>query len=307
MYFPYFRGRQNELLALREMVKNDVLSEMIIPIIEPVTTSSTFLSTIESFIEKNRQIGIVYNPSVGSLCSKNLLNINESERLTTLLNSPCILKSVLVDGKNIVAKCNYDIAILKHKDNLNRYLSLEKEKDIKYVLIPDESAFRRKIKDKAILHQDQFTKANKNSDYSKNDDEFFSDDIFYYKGENYIGFGDYSIVGDDFSTSGFAPYAIAIHIVYFSNNSEELRVHHFVSDSNNGTQNPAKKYYEAVKKLTQWVYDNNIEQTSGLSFFIKSYEKETYHGLGIIKKYSIMHHLEIISNFFGKNKKDELL
>ncbi|MGD6730404.1 MAG: sce7725 family protein [Pleomorphochaeta sp.] len=299
MYFPYFRGRQNELLALREMVNNDALSEMIIPIIEPVTLSSTFLSTIELFIEKQRKIGIIYNPSVGSLCSKNLLNTNESERLTKILNSPCILNSVLVDGKNIVAKCNYDIAILKNKDNLDKYLSLEEKNNIKYVLIPDESTFRRKIKYKAILHQDQFTKAGKNSDYSKNDDEFYSDDIFYYKWENYLGFGDYSIVGDDFSTSGFAPYAIAIHIVYFSNSNKELRVHHFVSDSNNGIENPAKKYYEAVKKVAQWVDDNNIEKTSGLSFFINSYKKQTYHGLGIIKKYSIMHHLEIISNYFG--------
>ncbi len=302
MYFPYFRGRQNELLALREMVNNNALSEMLIPIIEPVTITSTFLSTIESFIEKNRKLGIIYNPSVGSLCSKNLLNTNESERLTKILNSPCILNSVLVDGKNIVSKCKYDIAILKNKDNLDKYFSLEEKNDIKYVLIPDESTFRRKIKEKAILHQDLFTKAGKNSDYSKNDDEFYSDDIFYYKGENYLGFGDYSIVGDDFSTSGFAPYAIAIHIVYFSNSNKELRVHHFVSDSNNGIENPAKKYYEAVKKLAQWVDDNNIEKTSGLSFFINSYKKQTYHGLGIIKKYSIMHHLEIISNYFGKKK-----
>lgn len=299
MYFPYFRGRQNELLALREMVNNNKLSERIIPIIEPVTISTTFFSTIETFINNQREIGIIFNPSVGSLCSKNLLKIDESERLTKILKSPYILKSVLVDGKNIVEKCNYDIAILKNKDNLNIYLSLEEKNDIKYVLIPDESAFRRKIKEKAILHQDHFNKAEKNSDYSKNDDEFFSDDIFYYREENYTGFGDYSIIGDDFLTAGFAPYAIAIHIVYFRN--KELRVHHFVSDSNEGIENPALKYYEAVNKLAKWVESEQIEQTLGLSFFIESFKKQTYHGLGIIKKYSIMHHLEIISKFFESN------
>ncbi len=299
MYFPYFRGRQNELLALREMVNNNKLSERIIPIIEPVTISTTFFSTIETFINNRREIGIIFNPSVGSLCSKNLLKIDESERLTKILKSPYILKSVLVDGKNIVEKCNYDIAILKNKDNLNIYLSLEEKNDIKYVLIPDESAFRRKIKEKAILHQDHFNKAEKNSDYSKNDDEFFSDDIFYYREENYTGFGDYSIIGDDFLTAGFAPYAIAIHIIYFRN--KELRVHHFVSDSNEGIENPALKYYEAVKKLAKWVESEQIEQTLGLFFFIESYKKQTYHGLGIIKKYSIMHHLEIISKFFESN------
>ena len=36
MYFPYLRGRQFELIALRELVEKDVLSSKIIPVIEPV-------------------------------------------------------------------------------------------------------------------------------------------------------------------------------------------------------------------------------------------------------------------------------
>ena len=36
MYFPYVRGRQYELLALRELVSKDLLSSNILPVIEPV-------------------------------------------------------------------------------------------------------------------------------------------------------------------------------------------------------------------------------------------------------------------------------
>ena len=36
MYFPIFRGRQFELLALRECVSRGILSNLIIPIVEPV-------------------------------------------------------------------------------------------------------------------------------------------------------------------------------------------------------------------------------------------------------------------------------
>ncbi|MGT0243649.1 sce7725 family protein [Staphylococcus aureus] len=46
---------------------------------------------------------------------------------------------------------------------------------------------------------------------------------------------------------GFSPLAIAIHIVYFDE-ANELRVKHFVSDSNNDRLNPAKKFFEAVDK-----------------------------------------------------------
>ena len=41
MYFPYLRGRQFELIALRELVEKGVLSSRITPIIEPVKLSST--------------------------------------------------------------------------------------------------------------------------------------------------------------------------------------------------------------------------------------------------------------------------
>ena len=45
-------------------------------------------------------------------------------------------------------------------------------------------------------------------------------------------FQTYSIVGKEYSDSGFAPYAVAIHIVYPASISDEtLRIHHFVSDS----------------------------------------------------------------------------
>lgn len=66
MYFPIFRGRQFELLALRECVSRGILSNLIIPIVEPVKVSSTYTKTVDSFIEANKAIAIIRNPQVGS-------------------------------------------------------------------------------------------------------------------------------------------------------------------------------------------------------------------------------------------------
>lgn len=66
MYFPYVRGRQYELLALRELVASDLLSPFILPIVEPVKLSSTLSKTMEEFVSKKRNVGIVCNPAVGS-------------------------------------------------------------------------------------------------------------------------------------------------------------------------------------------------------------------------------------------------
>ena len=54
MYFPYLRGRQFELIGIRELLDNDILTDKVIPVIEPITISSTLISTLELFIKKKR-------------------------------------------------------------------------------------------------------------------------------------------------------------------------------------------------------------------------------------------------------------
>lgn len=56
MYFPYLRGRQFELIALRELLEGKRISEKVIPIIEPVKPSSTLLKTLETFVKNGLQL-----------------------------------------------------------------------------------------------------------------------------------------------------------------------------------------------------------------------------------------------------------
>lgn len=65
MYYPYFRGRQNELLCLRELLEENILSESITPVLEPVKFSSTFFITLKKFVENDREIIVIQNPVVG--------------------------------------------------------------------------------------------------------------------------------------------------------------------------------------------------------------------------------------------------
>ena len=65
MYYPYLRGRQNELLCIRELLENNKLSRKIVPVIEPVHFNATFFSTLSKFIEAKREIILIHNPKVG--------------------------------------------------------------------------------------------------------------------------------------------------------------------------------------------------------------------------------------------------
>lgn len=184
------------------------------------------------------------------------------------------------------------------RDCLDDFLEVYDKSLPRYTLIPDDRAFRRVISESKVLFEDNFNKRSRNIDYIEHEDEFFSDSHLYFQNENYVGFADYSVVGEEFNESGFAPVAVAIHIVYF-NEKKELRIHHFVSDSNDGIEDPGGKFGEALEKLVYWCEENNVQNTLGLQGFYDCYNSGKYPGLGTVKKYSIMHHLELVSNFLG--------
>ena len=225
MYFPYLRGRQFELIALRELLEGKRISEKVIPIIEPVKPSSTLLKTLETFVKNDREIAVVFNPTVGDFAKK-LKEMREedskvaNEMYDLLTQNDKVIKSYIMDRgilseiKSEASKNKYLIINL-NRDCLDDFLDAYEDTLPRFTLIPDDRAFRRVIPDSKVLFEDNFNKQSRNIDYIDNQDEFFSDSHLYYQNENYVGFADYSVVGEEFNESGFAPVAVAIHVVYF--------------------------------------------------------------------------------------------
>lgn len=308
MYFPYLRGRQFELLALRDLAELDLIGEQIIPIIEPIKPSSTLISTIKAFNERNKKLAVILNPQVGNFSKELTISKagefqkkfmsefeNDNLILSHLINDNSIeeVKEVVSSGHNI----NEILIINKNKEYLNTYFEIFKDDNPKYNLIPEEMGFTRKIKVNKVLIADRFDKKLRNADYFDIESTLFSEDHLYFEEDGFLGFSDYSIVGEEYSESGFAPYAVVIHIVYFDDENN-LRVKHFVSDSNSDISDPAGKFYEALEKCISWIETKKID-THGLRELRKHYSNGTYPGLGIVKKLAIMHHIELINQFFS--------
>lgn len=311
MYFPYLRGRQYELIAIRELVQKEKLSSYVIPIIEPVKLSSTLSNTIGICEEKNNSIAFVVNPQVGSLYAdarKDKTGKKLNDLFTMVIQSKNVIKAIIA-GNDSELKVN---DLLSNGIDMNEIMSiyLDREgisdyemlfnKSAMYNVIPYDMAFRR-IREKRILLFDRFEaiKKERNNDYVKKEDEFFSDDHLYYNTDGYLGFSDYSIVGHDYQETGFAPYAVAIHVVYFDE-EKNLRIRHFVSDSNDDISDPAKKFYEAVTKLVKWNSKMHLD-TEGIKMFEELHRTGVYPGLGVVKKLSIMHHLQLMGEYLEEN------
>lgn len=321
MYFPYLRGRQNELLCLRELLQEDKLYEKVIPIIEPVRFNSTFLTTVQKFIDANRKIVIIRNPKVGSfeedlkIFQKNITDqtdIAKQEKLEkiladykSMLREPNVISAYLCN-KKIISDCiNGDLTVGdKVLINLSNetFYSYEDYQDklvAKYTLIPNND-FKEVVESDAVILEDVFNKAKRNTDYLISPDEIFSRRHLNYSQNGYVGFSDYSIVGDSYEETGFAPLAVAIHILYIGE-KKELRVHHFVSESNENISDPGRKFAEAMKKLEEWPKYNSVPETLGLEKLMNFYKTGRFPGLGVVKKCSLMHHLELI----GKELEEE--
>ena len=311
MYFPYLRGRQYELLALKELVKDGLLGSHVIPVIEPVKISSTFEWTLRTFFDATLPLALIFNPAVGDYAGDNFIDayLQKAGDLSSLFPTLLMTKSVEAVFRQLLSKGikHSEITIvIDNRDFLEIYKTEFEKISPKYTLFSDERSLRRVVKQGKVMFEDRFNKQDKNADYSKNVDEFFSDDHLFYKDEGYDGFGDYSIIGNDYAESGFAPYAVAIHIVYL-NAVNELRVRHFISDSNQDISDVAGKFREALAKYIIWEKEWEKERpdlfvggkppTRAMATLNNHWVNETYPGLPTLKKLSIMHHLELIGRF----------
>lgn len=319
MYYPYFRGRQNELLCLRELLEENRLSKSVTPVLEPVKFSSTFFATLKKFIENNRDIIVIRNPSVGKFFKEykralaDAQNKEQDEKngklkLTLdeygkILEDKHIRKAYLVNAEvindvlNLTESEQKEIYLInQNRGTDNFYEEYGEQLLVAASFIPKDEDFKDEVTGDTIILEDCYQKAKRNIDYVNEPDVSFSKNHLVFAKRGYQGFSDYSIVGNEYEESGFAPLAIAIHIVYFGKKNE-LRVHHFVSDSNENISDPARKFEEAMEKLIQWEKIDDVKYTKGLMSLINYYENGRFPGLGVIKKFSLMHHVELMGKF----------
>lgn len=302
MYFPYLRGRQNELLAIRELVEEDLLHKNIIPIIEPIKLTATYRKTMTYLQDQGRKAYTIINPQVGSYKKNSTGHTIFQDDFDYKYDAILMGDNNITRYVDILQNSERFLEIFKSPDDIGNYSILESEGLVPNYFVITNSRFRRELEDdgKFVLLSDSFERQPRNADYSNNPDRIFSSAHLYYEKENYIGFSDYSITGEEYSEGGFAPRAVAIHIIYFDED-KNLRIKHFVSETNDDITNPAGKFEEALTKLVNW-FNNEAEdynKTKSLTELVKMHSEKRYPGLGYVKKLSLKHHFELISKYFA--------
>ncbi|PHQ88617.1 MAG: ATP-binding protein [Sulfurimonas sp.] len=313
MYHPYLRGKQNELILLRENAKLISDSSMI-PIIEPVKKNSAPLNkAIQSLMKENVEFILIINPKHGDYKSNPLPLIENALGLVGEYQK--FSMAYIVDANS---------SLLNVKDFLNEHtnksivfihngfpkpkelaeLLFEFENIQKHIFMDNQKLYQRQFKKpniEKILIRDGFNKKDSNGQYPN--DEPFSELHLTFEDEGMDGFGDFLIAGDTYSESGGPAYNVAIHLTYL-NEDEIMNIRHFLSDKMEipTPKDPAGKFAEALSRLIEAVEeeDSLLLKSKAYMKFKELYDTGHFPGLGVVKKVSMQHHLELLSKFLSE-------
>ena len=316
MYYPYLRGKQFELLALREFSREFENNHTIVPIIEPVKKQVNGLNAAAlSMIENGMKFAVILNPSDGDyghtgidndiLMSLTALTGDRDNWIPAYIykhNGRTLLdhaKQNNLSNLMIIFPSGADV----NDEVLMEFLSKD---EVAFVvsgnLSNNRSARGRLLRlGKALISlEDRFNERPRNADYANEVDEIFSEDFAYYKNDGLAGFADYTPMAKDFIEGGMLPYAIAIHLTY-QKSDDQIFVHHFVSDNNFDQSNIRGKFHEAAVKIAPFFNNNGLYHTSAVDELIRRAESDDgYPGLGYIKKLSVKNHLELITHILSE-------
>ncbi|WP_233080369.1 sce7725 family protein [Rheinheimera soli] len=314
MYYPYFRGKQYDLITIREQ-SDLIASAGFIPIIEPVKEAINGLKrTLESLRLSNGSAVVILNPANGFYKDDNTQPIRDiltedfGEYRNFLAGILLVEQTDLHEIQSLLQEhSDRPIAFIHagfSAPKLILELNIPSETHITHIFIEQYCGklYRKHFAGaNRVLVKDGFKKRSANKLHP--DVEPFSDLHITYTEESVDGFGDFLIVGDDYSESGGPAWSVAIHITFIDHeNDDEMYLYHFKSDRNDTPTDPAGKFLEALEKLVTNVGDSEtkIYRTSAIEEFIRLYQSQHFPGLGYVKKLSMQHHIETMAHYLSK-------
>lgn len=310
MYHPYFRGKQFDLLTIKETAPV-LASSGFTPIVEPVRGSLSGLArALDAVIENNGQAILIVNPEHGELSE-------DGQPISKMLQDKYLDHDHISAGILLKADTPLEQAIQYYEAHSQHapvfvHAGFTEAKSLAGELGPLTKADRHVFVDNSgvklsakhfksasrVLLRDGF-KRRKNKDYPKV--ESFSDLHATFEDEGMEGFGDFLIVGDEYADGGGLPLVLAIHLTFIDPQQDDMmQIYHFKSKVHATQKDPAGKFAEALAEMMETLdsLNSHVYETEAVQEFRKLYKKKHFPGLGYIKKLSMSHHIQTLAEYF---------
>lgn len=306
MYYPFLRGKQFELQALRG-VKATIFKNTC-PIIEPVTkpTAKVANNIYKDLNTLQIPMILILNPENGDLSQadvethfvNNLLSGNSRLSLGYIVNqntNPADLKSFLLSfptyKKAVIFRSNFLPSLLA---SIQNEVSANQPDVLVFDATKSGPSTQRAFNGhpNRVLITDGFQKQDRNANYPAS--SVFISDYGSYKSDGWQGIGDYQTIGDVFTDGGGQPYVVTLHLT--QQTSQGLVTNHFSSFTGRSLPGqPALKFTEACSALVTDPATAGITST-GVHAYRGWYASSHFPQLGAAKQASIQHHMELLSS-----------
>ena len=308
MYHSYLRGKQYELLAIRRSVEK-IAQAKIVPIIEPVRDSLRDITKCVQVLRDNKANYIVVaNPQCGDLANN---QVGSEKILDSLVSSdPEIELGFIVDEGTSVSQVRSFVERFKGQlfslihygrfddiDGLQELLDSEASFN-KHIFIEAENSnsYRKRFTSaRKVLIRDSFKRKAPNAEYGKTLEEFFSDLHSSYEELGYMGYGDFSVIGDHYSEGGGQAITAVLHVTY-DNVDEDIYIRHFLSDPRTVPDEVPILLEEALERLEEFLLDNPeiLKWSTSCAELMDIYKGGCQTNLAVMKKLTMSHHFELM-------------
>lgn len=308
MYYPLLRARQFELIALRELVKENAIQGVVTPIIEPVKETHNNLDiAFDIFQEGGQSVYMILNPANGEMTGDgtHYLNYLNSKEQGTYLpafryNSNGEYIQQAIENYNLqgcMLICQNDVNA--DSDDFQQIAELDQ---VVAFNVEDPGRNRRLgryisgLEKIFIRLDDPFERQIRNSDFLSISEHFFTEEHLYFDtDDNFNGFSDYTVLPSEYIEGGSTPRAVVIHLTYL-HDQNEIWIRHFTSDTNDSIANVQGKFAEAAMKAVNFCRRNGLSN-SALEELFNHFDEQHYPGLGTVKKISMKNHILVVAGF----------
>lgn len=316
MYLPFLRGKLFEFKAIKEFIEESYNGEYgchIMPIIEPVKKDrKPMMACVEAMGKAKMPFAIVLNSRMGDYQRKTfeIENFLAEEKMKAVTewtpafevngnaNVENIEQTITNHGlKGVMLIFFYGVDL--NDEKVNRLIGNANIKFVAVLNLGQSQTMRRKLaamNKQLIAIEDRFVEQPSNNAYRVNEDEFFTDTFCYYQTDyKMFGFSDFTALAKNYREGGVLPQVVAIHLAY-QKNEDEVYIHHFLSDTKNGSDDIRNEFEEAKGKIMPFF------EGKATTLAIRQLVVGGYPGLGAIKKYSIKNHFELMSRILHEKE-----
>lgn len=307
MYFPYLWCRQEEVLAIVELVGAGVLSKTTVPILKPVDTKPTTEKRLERIVQGGGRIAVITDSDDGRPAPPYSAVKKMLDGSLLLPHAGSIFPAFELRGgmalgelKNFATGFTGRTLLVVHRDHTHGAAAVcsalgPENAQTLHVFVGRTIAALSSVGGLgSVLLRDDFRHQSPNGAYPQS--SLFGDLVYQYPSLGHQGFGDFATVGDRSPTyGGGAAKHVALHLTTVASGNT-LHCHHFKSGKPATAGDTAKKYLQALGALVA-VTGTPLKRawaTVGAQEFYATHQSGHFPNLGKPKRWSIMHHIEVI-------------